>query len=217
MNSITSILVFTTINVNPGGTLKTFDNYKKQIKLLFTLFFKKSDGTAYSPTDAEKKAMTLLKSGKDMHTLFDYVGNGLDGDTFDQVINKIRDKLTECTNKVVQQNMLLTNFLHGAESFKKWSLQVSEAAKLINYNNYDWKQAAVDAIILQTSSSKLKKMSPTTIILRQVSPKSNWRKIWHSMNKHQANQATALNKRCVNSGLKMKNSEASKTRVTPTK
>jgi len=33
---------------------------------------------------------------------------------------------------------------------------VSNAAKLISYNNYDWQQAAVDAMILQTSNAKLR-------------------------------------------------------------
>lgn len=51
--------------------------------------------------------------------------------------------------------MLLSDFSQGNKSFEKWSLQVREAAKLINCDNCDWKQATVDAIILQTSSSKL--------------------------------------------------------------
>ena len=33
--------------------------------------------------------------------------------------------------------------------------KVTNAAKLINYENYDWKQAAVAAILLQTSNPKL--------------------------------------------------------------
>ena len=156
MNSIASLPTFTTVDADPGGTLKRFDDYIKQMKLLFTLVFRKADGTAYTPTDAEKKAMTLLKGGKDMHTLFEHVGNVVDADTFDEAIKKVKDKLSERTNKVVQRNLLLSNFPQGNKSFEKWSLQISEAAKLISYDNYDWKQATVDAIILQTSSSKLR-------------------------------------------------------------
>ena len=156
MNSITSIPAFTAIDADPGGTLKQFNDYIKQMQLLFSLVFRKADGTAYAPTDEEKKAMTLLKGGKDMHTLFEHVGNVLDTDTFDGAIEKIKNKLSERTNKIVQRNMLLSNFPQGDKSFEKWSQQVSEAAKLIDYSNYNWKQAAVDAIILQTSSNKLR-------------------------------------------------------------
>ena len=90
-----------------------------------------------------------------MHTLFEHVGNVQDADTFDQAIKKIRDnKLSERTNKVVQRNLLLSNFPQGNKSFEKWSLQISEAAKLISYDNYDWKQATVDAINLQQQTER---------------------------------------------------------------
>ena len=113
MNSITSIPAFTAIDADPGGTLKQFNDYIKQMQLLFSLVFRKADGTAYAPTDEEKKAMTLLKGGKDMHTLFEHVGNVLDTDTFDGAIEKIKNKLSERTNKIVQRNMLLSNFPQG--------------------------------------------------------------------------------------------------------
>ena len=121
MNSITSIPTFSTVDADPGATLKRFDDYIKQMKLLFTLVFRKADGTAYPPTDAEKKAMTLLKGGKDMHTLFEHVGSVAEGETFEEAINKIRTQLTERTNKVVQRNMLLSNFPQGSKTFEKWS------------------------------------------------------------------------------------------------
>ena len=99
-------------------------------------------------TDAEKKVMT--------HTLFEHVGSVAEGETFEEAINKIRIQLTERTNKVVQRNMLLSNFPQGSKSFEKWLHEVSDAAKLIDYENYNWKQVAVDAILLQTSSKKLR-------------------------------------------------------------
>ena len=52
--------------------------------------------------------------------------------------------------------MLLSNFPQGAKSFERWSQESSNAARLISYDNYDWKQAAVDAMILQTSCPKLR-------------------------------------------------------------
>ena len=136
--------------------MKEFNDYIRQMKLLFSLVFRKSDGTAYAPTDGEMKAMTLLKGGKHMHTMFEHVGDVREADTFQEAVEKIQTKLSDRTNKIVQRNMLLSNFPQGDKSFEKWSQQVSEAAKMIDYKNYDWRQAAVDAMILQTSSSKLR-------------------------------------------------------------
>ena len=51
--------------------------------------------------------------------------------------------------------MLLSNFPQGSKYFKKWSQEVSNAAKLISYDNYDWQQVVVDAIILQMSNAAL--------------------------------------------------------------
>ena len=55
----------------------------------------------------------------------------------------------------VQRNLLFANFPQGTKSFESWSKEISNAAKFINFEGYDWKQAAVDSMILQTSSPKL--------------------------------------------------------------
>ena len=156
MDIVVNIPPFKSLDTDPGGTLKRFDEYVEQMKLLFELAFRKADGTPYDPTDKEKKAMLLLKGGKDMRTLYDHVGKVLADDTFDATVTKITNGLTARTNKVVQRNMLLTAFPQGSKSFEKWTLEISQAAKLISYTNYDWQQAAVDAILLQTSNTKLR-------------------------------------------------------------
>ena len=74
-------------------------------------------------------------------------------DKFQEAVMNIQTKLNKRKNKIVQRNMLLSNFPQGDKSLEKWSQQVGKAAKIIDYNNYDWRQAAVDAMILQTSSS----------------------------------------------------------------
>ena len=56
---------------------------------------------------------------------------------------------------MVQRNLLLANYPQRIKSFECWSKEISNAAKLINYENYDWKQAAVNAMLLQTSIPKL--------------------------------------------------------------
>ena len=48
------------------------------------------------------------------------------------------------------------NYLQKTESFECLSKEINNAVKLVNYQNYDWKQAAVDAILFQTFNPKLR-------------------------------------------------------------
>ena len=147
---------FVSSDADPGGTLSRFTRYVERMKQLFQLVFRKADGSPYSPSDAERKAMLLFKGGDDMQSLFDHVGKVTDSDSFDQAVAKIENALKGRTNSVVQRNMLLTRYPQGSKTFDKWSIEVSNAARLIDYTNYDWKMAVVDAIILQTSNDKLR-------------------------------------------------------------
>ena len=123
--------------------------------IIISACIRKADGTLYKPSDDEKKAMLLFKEGEDMKTLFQHAGKVLDTSAYEQAVRKISDGLSERTNKVVQRNMLLSDFPQGSKSFKKWSQEVRNAAKLINYDNYGWQEVAVDAIIPQTSNAAL--------------------------------------------------------------
>ena len=91
-----------------------------------------------------------------MKDLFEHVSAVTGTDTFDATVTKIRTGLQGRKNNVVQRNLLLANYLQGTKSFECWSKEISNAAKLINYENYDWKQAAVDVILLQTLNPKLR-------------------------------------------------------------
>ena len=146
---------FKALDANPGGTLELFNKYVDSIKLVFDLAFLKADGTPYQPTDGEK-AMLLFRGRDDLKDLFQRVGGVLEEDIFDQTITKISNGLKSRTNSVVQRNLLLTNFPQGIKTFGRWSKEITNAAKLIDYTNYDWKQAAVDAILLQSSNPKLR-------------------------------------------------------------
>ena len=91
-----------------------------------------------------------------MCNIFRHVGKVLDTDTYAQAVKKIKDGLSKRTNKVVQRNMLLANFPQGSKSFEKSSQEICNAAELIDYEGYDFRQAAIDAILLQTSNPKLR-------------------------------------------------------------
>ena len=151
-----SIETFRAIDANPGGTLQLFLKYSERIELMFELVFRKADGTSYTPNDREKKALLLFKGGDDMKNLFQFVGKVEDADSYSAAIDKIKSGLMERTNKVVQRNLLLADYPQGSKSFEKWSQEISNAARLIDYKDYNWKQAAVDAILLQTSNAKLR-------------------------------------------------------------
>ena len=91
-----------------------------------------------------------------MKDLFQHVGAVETKDTYDEALAKIRTSLQNCTNIVVQSNLLFANLPQSTRSFEKWSKEISNAAKLIDFAGYNWKQAAVDEMILQTSSPKLR-------------------------------------------------------------
>ena len=88
------------------------------MELLFQLVCRKADGTPYKPSDAEKKAMLLFKGGEDKKTLFQHVGEVLDTDTYEQAVKKIGGGLSEQAYKIVQRNMLISNFPQGSKSSK---------------------------------------------------------------------------------------------------
>ena len=72
--------------------------------------FRKADGTGYTPTDNEKKAMLLFKGGKDMKSLFEHVGKVLDTDSYKEATDKIVAGLKTRAKNVVQRNSFLNNF-----------------------------------------------------------------------------------------------------------
>ena len=123
MDAITSLTPFKAIDANPGRTMKCLilNEYFAQLELLFKLAFRKADtaqysnGTAYAPPEAEKKAMAILKGGKDMRTLFKHVSTVQPADTFEQAIQKIKEKLSGGTNKTIQRNMLLCSNPQGGK------------------------------------------------------------------------------------------------------
>ena len=90
-----------------------------------------------------------------MTDLFQHIGYVTKEDDYKTSVDKIHKGLQSRTDVVVQWNLLSADFPQGTKSFESWSKEISNAAKLINFKGYDWKQAAVDSMILQTLSPKL--------------------------------------------------------------
>ena len=95
--------------------------------------------------------MLLYRAGDDMNDLFQHVGAAETKDTYNEAHTKVRTGLQNRTNTVVQRNLLFANFRQGTKS-----KEINNAAKLIDFTDYDQKQAAVDAMILQMSSPRLR-------------------------------------------------------------
>ena len=68
MNSMINISSFKSIDTDPGGTPNRFKDYVEEMNLLFQLVCRKSDGTAFTPTDAEKEAMIIQCCWKEIMT-----------------------------------------------------------------------------------------------------------------------------------------------------
>ena len=88
MNSLT-LETFQGLDTNPGGTLQCFNDYVERLELLFQLIFRKADGTPYTASDTERKAMLLFKGGNDMKNLFQHVGKVPNEDTHAETTKKL--------------------------------------------------------------------------------------------------------------------------------
>ena len=94
--------------------------------------------------------MLLFKGERVMKKFFQHFGKIVITDTYPETLKtkKNKDRLASRMNSVVQRNTLLANFSQGKKFFEKWSQEVSNAGKLFFYENYNWQQAAVVAMIL---------------------------------------------------------------------
>merc|ERR1719234_1154725 len=90
-----------------------------------------------------------------MNDLFKHVGKVLPGDTYQAATDKIIQGLKKRGNRTSAVFKLFNSHSQGQQSFDSWHKEVYKAAKLIDWAGYGADQAAVDAIVMQTSSVKL--------------------------------------------------------------
>ena len=87
--------------------------------------------------------------------LFKHVGKVQDDDTYQAAIEKIRKALRGRGNRTAAVFKLFTGMPQGQKTFDSWHKKVYEAAKQVDWDGYDAERAAVDAIVMQTRSTKL--------------------------------------------------------------
>ena len=143
-------------DADPEATLERFNDYVEKMEMVFMLARRINPTTNAKVEfdDAEKKAMLKVEGGDDMMDLF-RKSKAVDGDTYAEAVARIKDSLTAKGNRTSAVFKLFNSNKQGSQSFDSWHQRVIKAAKLIDWTDYDWEKAAVDAMILQTSSTKL--------------------------------------------------------------
>ena len=77
------------------------------------------------------------------------------GDTYNPAMAKIRKALKGRGNRTVSVHKLFSNMAQTNQTFDVWHKKVSELAKTVDWTDYNYVKAAVEAIILQPSSGRL--------------------------------------------------------------
>ena len=149
--------VFKAKEAEPEATLEIFGDYLETMDRVFRLSrrINPATGQRIEFDDQEKKDMLLIEGGDDMVDLFKHVGKVTDTDTYTQSVEKITTALRKRGNRTAAVFRLFNKHPQGNQSFDVWYKGVYKASKLIDWTEYNAEKAAVDALIMQTSSVKL--------------------------------------------------------------
>ena len=149
--------VFTVKDADPEQTLERFELYVEAMQMAFSLNrrINPKTGAKEEFDDTDKKNIIKLEGGHDMMDLFKHVGKVMDEDTYEAAIGKIRKALRGRGNRTAAVFKLFTGMPQGQKTFDAWHKKVYEAAKQVDWDGYDAEMAAVDAIVMQTRSTKL--------------------------------------------------------------
>ena len=144
-------------DADPEATLELFEDYLETMVRVFRLSRRINPATGQKVDfdDDEKKDLLIVEGGQDMSDLFKHVGKVAAGDTYEAAVEKIRVGLKKRGNRTSAVFKLFNGHAQGKQSFDSWHREVAKAAKLIDWTGYGAEQAAVDAIVMQTSSVKL--------------------------------------------------------------
>lgn len=99
--------------------------------------------------------MMRLIGGKEVEVLFKHTRLVEADDTWPEALRKIQDGIKKQTNQAVARHKLFTQLRQGEKSFGSWFPKVKEQAGRCDWTGYNEKQAARDAMLFQTSSTKL--------------------------------------------------------------
>ena len=160
----------------PEQLLMDFDLYVKGMKNFFVAVGKEN------ANDRTKLAVLQAVGGPDMLDLVELTGrvqleeipevvavqpaNGMPGvlavpgvpaDTYDQALVKIRQGIVKQTNQAMSRFKLFQQMPQEDRKFDPWAKDVLKQAERCDWERYNSKAAATDAILFQTADSKLRK------------------------------------------------------------
>ena len=145
---------------DPEQTLQDFLDYIELFEQFLTATNANAGHTAQHAqcsTCVKCKAMLVLIGGKEIDSLFKHVGKVLQGDSYDQAINKVKEGISKQTNQSMARFKLMREMSQGGRPFAEWWPLVKEQAERCTWTGYDAKAAAGDAILQQCDNVKLQK------------------------------------------------------------
>ena len=122
-------------------TRERLDKYLENMEHIFLLNrrFHPVTGNKVDFDDEEKKNILCIEGGAEIQDLFKHEGKVLDGDTYALAIQKVRAALPQ-----------------GKQTFDVWHRKILESARRVDWEDYGFEKAVVDAVLIQTSSMKLR-------------------------------------------------------------
>ena len=145
-------------DADPEATLERLEKYLESMDAAFRLNRRvnPTDGTRIEFDNKDKLAILRLEGREDMIDLLKHTGKVVDTDTYDEAVAKVKAALKKRGNHTAIVYKLFTGFPQGTQTYDSWHRKVYEHAKLGEWEDYTAEKAAADAIIIQTSSVKLR-------------------------------------------------------------
>ena len=149
--------MFKGADADPEAMLELFTDYVDKMEKVYRLSrgFNPVTGDKVDWTSDEKKDLLLVEGGDEIADLFKYVGKVLPGDTYAAAVEKVKVALQKRGNRTSAVFKLFNTHHQGSQSFDSRHKEVRKAAVLIDWTDYSTDSATVDAIVTQTSSTKL--------------------------------------------------------------
>ena len=148
-------------DADPEATLELFEDYLEKMEKVYRLSrgYNPVTGVKVDWSSEEKKDLLLVEGGNEVNDLFKYVGKVLPGDTYQQAMDKVKVALKKRGNRTSAVFKLFNTHTQGSQSFDSRHKEIRKAAQLIDWTDYDADKAMVDAIVMQTSSTRLQQRS----------------------------------------------------------